>query len=89
MGMVYQALGSQVEVVEMLDQVIPAADKDVIKVFTRATRKVCRYRLETKVTAVEAGKAGLQLLLKLKTVRRALRNTMQCWSRSAARRMVR
>ena len=35
MGMVYQALGSQVEVVEMLDQVIPAADKDVVKLFTR------------------------------------------------------
>ena len=54
MGMVYQALGSQVEVVEMLDQVIPAADADVIKVFTRATRKIYRCRLETKVTAVEA-----------------------------------
>ena len=59
MGMVYQALGSKVEVVEMLDQVIPAADADVIKVFTRATRKIYQCRLETKVTAVEARNSGL------------------------------
>ena len=58
MGMVYQALGSQVEVVEMLDQVIPAADKDVVKLFTRATKKVYKYMLETKVTAVEAQATG-------------------------------
>ena len=37
MGMVYQALGSQVEVVEMLDQVIPAADKDVAVSYTHLT----------------------------------------------------
>ena len=45
MGMVYQALGSTVEVVEMLDQIIPAADKDIIKNFTKATRDVYQYRL--------------------------------------------
>ena len=38
MGMVYQALGS-VEVVEMLDQGIPLQTR-MIKVFTRATRKI-------------------------------------------------
>lgn len=59
MGMVYQALGSQVEVVEMLDQVIPAADPDVVKLFTRATRKVYQFRLETKVTAMEARSEGV------------------------------
>ena len=41
MGMVYQALGSQVEVVEMLDQIIPAADKDIIKTFTTIIFFVC------------------------------------------------
>ncbi len=59
MGMVYQALGSHVEVVEMLDQVIPAADSDVVKLFTRATRKVYQFRLETKVTAMEARPEGV------------------------------
>ena len=61
MGMVYQALGSTVEVVEMLDQVIPAADKDIIKNFTKATRNVYQFRLETKVTAVEAQPDGISV----------------------------
>ena len=66
MGMVYQALGSQVEVVEMLDQVIPAADKDVVKLFTRATKKVYKYMLETKVTAVEAQESGIAVTFETK-----------------------
>ncbi|SPZ03311.1 dihydrolipoamide dehydrogenase [Proteus mirabilis] len=39
MGTVYHALGSQIDVVEMFDQVIPAADKDVVKVFTKRISK--------------------------------------------------
>ena len=54
MGTVYHALGSEVDVVEMLDQVIPAADKDVIKVFTKQIQNKFTLRLETKVTTVEA-----------------------------------
>ena len=88
MGMVYQALGSQVEVVEMLDQVIPAADADVIKVFTRATRKIYQCRLETKVTAVEARDNGLGVTFKSRTARLPPRNTMLSWSQSAERPMV-
>ncbi|MEA7187916.1 NAD-binding protein, partial [Salmonella enterica subsp. enterica serovar Virginia] len=30
MGTVYHALGSEIDVVEMFDQVIPAADKDIV-----------------------------------------------------------
>ena len=66
MGMVYQALGSQVEVVEMLDQVIPAADKDIIKTFTKATKDVYKYILETKVTAVEAQPDGIEVTFEAK-----------------------
>ncbi|WP_392559553.1 dihydrolipoyl dehydrogenase [Orbus mooreae] len=54
MGTVYHALGSKVDVVEMLDQVIPAADKDIIKVFTKQIEKKFTLMLETKVTKVEA-----------------------------------
>ncbi|HCU86629.1 MAG TPA: dihydrolipoyl dehydrogenase [Verrucomicrobiales bacterium] len=63
MGMVYQALGSQVEVVEMLDQVIPAADKDVVKLFTRATKSVYKYMLEAKVTEVSAKESGIAVTI--------------------------
>ena len=61
MGMVYQALGSKVEVVEMLDQVIPAADKDIIKMFTKATKDIYTYKMETKVTAVESKDSGIEV----------------------------
>ncbi|MGF1680702.1 dihydrolipoyl dehydrogenase [Photobacterium minamisatsumaniensis] len=59
MGTVYHALGSQVDVVEMFDQVIPAADKDIIKVFTKRIKKKFNLMLETKVTAVEAKEDGI------------------------------
>lgn len=39
MGTVYNALGSEVEVVEMFDQVIPAADKDVVAIYTKQIEK--------------------------------------------------
>lgn len=54
MGTVYHALGSQIDVVEMLDQVIPAADKDVVKIFTKQIEKKFTLMLETKVSKVEA-----------------------------------
>ncbi len=54
MGTVYHSLGSKVEVVEMFDRVIPAADKDIVKVFTKRIKNKFKLMLETKVTAVEA-----------------------------------
>ena len=59
MGTVYHALGSQIDVVEMFDQVIPAADKDIVKVFTKRIKKKFNLMLETKVTAVEAKEDGI------------------------------
>ena len=63
MGTVYHALGSQVDVVELCDQVIPAADKDVIKVFTKRISKKMNLMLETKVTAVEAKEDGIYVTM--------------------------
>ena len=59
MGTVYHALGSEVEVVEMFDQVIPAADKDVVAIYTKQVEKKFKLMLETKVTAVEAKDDGI------------------------------
>ena len=59
MGTVYNALGSEVEVVEMFDQVIPAADKDVVAIYTKQVEKKFKLMLETKVTAVEAKDDGI------------------------------
>ena len=59
MGTVYRALGSQIDVVEFLDQLIPAADKDIIKIYQKYVKDKFNVMLETKVTAVEAKDDGL------------------------------
>jgi dihydrolipoamide dehydrogenase len=60
MATVYDALGSKVTVVELLDQLIPGADKDLIRVLSKRVKG--RYEaihLETGVESVEAGDDGL------------------------------
>lgn len=60
MATVYHALGSKISIVEMLDQLIPGADADVVKPFHKHIAS--RYEdimLKTGVTAVEAKKDGL------------------------------
>ncbi|HDR1932032.1 TPA: dihydrolipoyl dehydrogenase [Pasteurella multocida] len=59
MGTVYHALGSKIDVVEMFDQVIPAADKDMVQIYTKRVAKKFNLLLETKVTAVEAKEDGI------------------------------
>ncbi|MCL1040047.1 MULTISPECIES: dihydrolipoyl dehydrogenase [Shewanella] len=59
MGTVYSSLGSEIDVVEMFDQVIPAADKDIVRVYTKKIKKKFNLILETKVTAVEAKEDGI------------------------------
>ncbi|WAT03114.1 dihydrolipoyl dehydrogenase [Rouxiella chamberiensis] len=63
MATVYHALGSSIDVVEMFDQVIPAADKDVVKVFTKKISKQFNLMLETKVTNVEAKEDGIYVTM--------------------------
>ncbi|MGL4959279.1 MAG: dihydrolipoyl dehydrogenase [Plesiomonas sp.] len=63
MGTVYHALGSNIDVVEMFDQVIPAADKDIVKVYTKKISKKFNLMLETKVTAVEAREDGIYVTM--------------------------
>lgn len=63
MGTVYHVLGSEIDVVEMFDQVIPAADKDIVKLFTKQISKKFNLMLETKVTAVEAKEDGIYVTM--------------------------
>ena len=63
MGTVYSSLGSEIDVVEMFDQVIPAADKDVVRVFTKQIKKKFNLILETKVTAVDAKDDGIYVTM--------------------------
>ena len=62
MATVYEALGSQITVIEMLDQLMPGADKDMVAPF--AKRMSARFKsimLKTKVTKVEAGPDALHV----------------------------
>ncbi|MBE0369453.1 dihydrolipoyl dehydrogenase [Pseudoalteromonas sp. MMG013] len=59
MGTVYRALGSQIDVVEFADQLVPAADKDIIKIYQRYVKDKFNVMLSTKVVAVEAKDDGL------------------------------
>lgn len=60
MATVYSALGVKVTVVEFLDQLIPAADLDLVQVLQkRMQKKGVTFLLKTKVTKVEAKKEGL------------------------------
>ncbi len=49
MGAVYHALGSEIDVVgNVRPEVIPAADKDIVKVFTKAHQQKFNLMLEVK-----------------------------------------
>jgi dihydrolipoamide dehydrogenase len=60
MACVYDALGTKITVVEFLDGLIPAADRDIVKPLQKRIEK--RYEgiyLKTKVTRLEAREDGL------------------------------
>ena len=60
MATVYHALGSKVTVVELLDQLMPGADKDMVAPLHKRIEKMYEnIYLKTKVTKVEATVAGL------------------------------
>ena len=62
MATVYDALGSKISVVELMDQLIPGADADLVKPLQRRIQK--RYEaiyLKTRVTGIEAQEGGLRV----------------------------
>ena len=62
MATVYEALGAKISVVELMDQIMPGADKDMIKpLHTRIAKRYEAIMLKTKVTKIEATKAGLKV----------------------------
>jgi len=60
MATVYSALGCKISVVEMLNQIIPGTDADLIRPYhKRISKRYESIMLETKVTKVEAKKDGV------------------------------
>ena len=61
MACVYAALGSQVTVVEMLDQLMPGADPDLVRPLAqRLGKRYAGIHLKLKVAKIEAQKDGLK-----------------------------
>ncbi|HKL51851.1 MAG TPA: dihydrolipoyl dehydrogenase [Wenzhouxiangellaceae bacterium] len=61
MACVYRALGSKVTVVEMLDQLMPGADPDLVKPLQQHMKKQgVEFHLKTKVAEVESGEDSLK-----------------------------
>ena len=55
MGTVYSTLGSRLDVVEMLDGLMPGADRDLVRVWEKVNKpRFDRIMVGTKTTAVEA-----------------------------------
>ncbi|HEX2830393.1 MAG TPA: dihydrolipoyl dehydrogenase [Burkholderiales bacterium] len=63
MATVYDALGAKVSVVELMDSLIPGADKDIVNVLSkRISKRYEKIMLKTKVTRIESQKAGLKVM---------------------------
>ena len=60
MATVFRALGSEVTVVEFMDQLMPGADKDLVKPLAdRLKKQGVAVHLKTKVVEATAGKKGI------------------------------
>ncbi|MGC9184995.1 MAG: dihydrolipoyl dehydrogenase family protein, partial [Thiomonas sp.] len=60
MGTVYSTLGARLDVVEMLDGLMPGADRDLVKVWQKVNAKrFDRVMLRTKTVAAEARPDGI------------------------------
>jgi dihydrolipoamide dehydrogenase len=61
MACVYDALGSKVTVVELLDQLMPGSDPDLVRPLAqRLTKRYAGIHLKVKVAKIEATKEGLK-----------------------------
>ena len=64
MGSVYEALGSEVTVVEMTTGLLPGADRDLVRVLERSLRdRFAAIHLKTSVTALEETADGVAVTL--------------------------
>ncbi len=62
MATVYHALGSKISVVELMDQIIPGCDKDLVTPLQRRIKKQYdNLWLQTKVTSIESLPEGLKV----------------------------
>jgi pyruvate/2-oxoglutarate dehydrogenase complex dihydrolipoamide dehydrogenase (E3) component len=89
MACVYEALGSKVTVVELLDQLMPGTDPDLVRPLQqRIQKRYAGIHVKTKVAKVVVTSEGLKATFEAAggARRRRRRCSTACWSRSGARR---
>ena len=89
MACVYDALGSEVSVVELGDGLIPGADRDLVKVLeTRLRKRYAAIMLGTKVSTIGARPEGMRVHFEGANAPSEPQLTIRYWWRSAAGRMA-
>jgi len=68
MAQIYSALGSEITIVEMLEQIIPPADKDLVQPLFLKLKKKYTILTNTKVTKISPAKSGIEVSLEGKNV---------------------
>lgn len=61
MAQIYSALGSEITIVEMLEQIIPPADKDLVQPLFLKLKKKYTILTKTKMTEMTAGDSGISV----------------------------
>ena len=85
MACVYDALGSKITVVELMDQIIPGADKDIVKpLMQRIKGRYENIFLKTKVTGWRRRRRGSRSPSRTRRARASPTRSTRCWSLSAA-----
>ncbi|MBM9603562.1 dihydrolipoyl dehydrogenase [Desulfopila inferna] len=66
MAQVYSALGSEITIVEMLDQLIPPADKDMVQPLFQKLKKIYTIMTNAKVTKITAEENAVKVVIEHK-----------------------
>lgn len=61
MAQVYSSLGSEITIVEALEQIIPPADKDLIMPLNKTLKNKYQIYTKTKVTEMRSGDEGIEV----------------------------
>ncbi len=61
MAQIYSALGSEITIVEMLEQIVPPADKDLIQPLFLKLKKRYQIMTKTRVTAITAEPSAIKV----------------------------
>ena len=63
MAQVYSALGAQITIVEMLDHIVPPADKDMVQPLFQKLKKQHNILTKAKVTEIKAQKKAIEVTI--------------------------